>query len=254
MKYVYALIIYVLSTASAYAAALEVEYPGGELNRLAEEGGLGPLQWIETFYNAAFAIVGIVAFVSLVIAGVRWMTSRKEEGISDAKDRITGVIYGLLLLGASYLLLKLINPDLVLLREPLVKPPKVEVEEGELDDDGLGGTPTEAGTTITSIQLDVPVGGIPVNEPSIFRIEAFVTQPGRYLFVINWGDDSQPQQKQVVVGSEQRRNDGSYLGVAAFEHTFRTTGSSLIGYSVTSLDDGSHRSSSGEYSIVGNEN
>ncbi len=139
MKAVYPVIIIILSLPAWHVRAqadptestrvLEVNYPGGKLNELGEAGKLGPLQWVETIYDFAFVIVGAVAFISLVYAGIRWMTSRQDEGIRDARDRMQGVVYGLLLLGVSVLLLNLINPDLTKLREPLVKPPKSTLPE-----------------------------------------------------------------------------------------------------------------------------
>ncbi|MFA5162961.1 MAG: pilin [Patescibacteria group bacterium] len=71
-------------------------------------------EYVAAFYNYALAIVGIVAVIVLMIAGIIWLTSGGNPGkVGQAKDLIGGSITGLALLLCSWILLNTINPDLL---------------------------------------------------------------------------------------------------------------------------------------------
>lgn len=71
-------------------------------------------KYIIAFYNWGLTIVGIIAVVTLMAAGLLWITSAgKSESVSTAKKMITGSLTGLTLLLGSYFLLNTINPNLV---------------------------------------------------------------------------------------------------------------------------------------------
>jgi len=71
-------------------------------------------QYISGFYNYAMAIVGILAVIVLMIAGVIWLTSGGNPNkVGQAKDLISGALVGLGLLLGSWILLNTVNPDLV---------------------------------------------------------------------------------------------------------------------------------------------
>jgi len=105
----------------ALAVEFEVGYPdvgSGEF-----VGGEGPLGWIRYLYFLAFALIGLAAFGTALYAGIRYMTTTNENAMSDAKDRFRGLIIGLLLAAFSVLLLQLINPELVDLKQPTIAVP-----------------------------------------------------------------------------------------------------------------------------------
>lgn len=74
-------------------------------------------QYIRGIYNYAIAAAGILAAVVLMGGGLLWLLSRGEASkITKAKELILGSIVGLVILTGSYLILTLINPSLVNLK------------------------------------------------------------------------------------------------------------------------------------------
>ncbi len=74
---------------------------------------------IAWLYYFIIGIAGISAFVMLVWGGVEWMTSAGNPSkITSAKDRMTSALLGLLIILASWLILQVINPELVILTMP----------------------------------------------------------------------------------------------------------------------------------------
>ncbi|MBI2038525.1 MAG: hypothetical protein HYT19_01205 [Candidatus Nealsonbacteria bacterium] len=72
---------------------------------------------ITYFFNFSIAISGILAFAMLIYGGVRYVSSVGNPAIQkDARDIISSAILGLLLLLASVLLLQIINPDILTLK------------------------------------------------------------------------------------------------------------------------------------------
>ncbi|MFN7088237.1 MAG: hypothetical protein ACK4NX_00210 [Candidatus Paceibacteria bacterium] len=95
----------------------EIQYPTvfGVQPQFAE----GPAGYVRYLFLFGLAIGGILAFAMIVVGGIQYaMSAGNVSQISDAKDRITQAILGLLLLLASYLILSTINPALVSLRNP----------------------------------------------------------------------------------------------------------------------------------------
>ena len=85
-------------------------------------GAAGPIGIIQAFYNFSLMIGGLLAFIMILYAGIRYAASRgNPAGQSDAKDAITQALLGLLLLMGAYLILNTINPDLVNLRLPTLQ-------------------------------------------------------------------------------------------------------------------------------------
>ena len=70
-------------------------------------------RYIAAFYNWGFSIVGVIAVLMLMAAGIIWLTSGGDSGrIGDAKKMIEGALLGSLLLVGSWFLLNTINPNL----------------------------------------------------------------------------------------------------------------------------------------------
>ena len=69
---------------------------------------------ISDIYTWSLSIVGIVAFVQIVFAGVLYLTAAgNATRVSEAKSKISNAILGIIILFSSYLILNTINPDLV---------------------------------------------------------------------------------------------------------------------------------------------
>lgn len=65
-------------------------------------------------YKYLISIVGIIAGIMIVWAGTKWlMSAGNADMVSDAKKKIGNAIIGLILAVGSYIILYLINPDLV---------------------------------------------------------------------------------------------------------------------------------------------
>lgn len=69
--------------------------------------------YLSQMFKLAISIAAVLAVLQLSIGGFKYMSEETFTGKSDAKERITNALYGLVLILASYLLLNTINPDLV---------------------------------------------------------------------------------------------------------------------------------------------
>ena len=70
-------------------------------------------KYILAFYNYALAIVGAIATIVLMGAGIIWLTSGGDPGkVGQAKTMIGGSIVGIVLLVCSWIILNTINPNL----------------------------------------------------------------------------------------------------------------------------------------------
>ncbi len=83
--------------------------------------GMDLNQLISWFYYFIVGISGFAAFVMLVWGGFDWLTSAGSPSkITEAKDKISSALVGLLLILASFLILQVINPELTTLNlQPL---------------------------------------------------------------------------------------------------------------------------------------
>jgi len=92
------------------------------------EEGFDLPQFIKYIFTFALGIVGITGFIAIIAAAFLLITSTgNPQKAADAKDRIMSALLGLLLLLGSYILLNIINPDLLKLRMPEAKPISVEI-------------------------------------------------------------------------------------------------------------------------------
>ena len=70
--------------------------------------------YIKAIHNYLLAIVGLLATIVLMASGIIWMTAGgNTERISQAKGWMTGALTGLVLMLFSYIILRIINPNLV---------------------------------------------------------------------------------------------------------------------------------------------
>ncbi|MDP3901647.1 MAG: pilin [bacterium] len=72
---------------------------------------------IQSIYNFSVYIGGFLAMAAIVWGAIEWTTSAGNPSkLSEAKDRITSAVYGMILLLAAYLILNTINPQLTELK------------------------------------------------------------------------------------------------------------------------------------------
>jgi len=74
---------------------------------------ISPATYIQNLYVFAFSIGIVIAVVSGVWSGIEYMLSESITGKDSARKRISGVVWGFALLLSSYVILDLINPQLV---------------------------------------------------------------------------------------------------------------------------------------------
>lgn len=122
-KFIGFIILISALTLPSVSSALELTYPtfnGVTLDSLMDDPqGLSKL--ILWLYYLMVSISGLAAFAMIVWGGVQWMTSTgSPTKTSEAKDKIQSALFGLLLILSSYIILRLINPDLLILSQPLL--------------------------------------------------------------------------------------------------------------------------------------
>ncbi len=65
---------------------------------------------ITTIINVLFAVVGLIFFIMIVIAGIQWVTSGgEEEGKKSAQGRLINAVIGIAIVAAAYLIVELVS-------------------------------------------------------------------------------------------------------------------------------------------------
>lgn len=96
---------------------LNLKYPSFMGIDLDTEEGQNLNALVAWFYYFIVSIAGIAAFFMLVWGGFEWLSSAGSPAkIAEARDKISSALIGLLLILASYLILQVINPELVILK------------------------------------------------------------------------------------------------------------------------------------------
>lgn len=113
--------------APQYAPAIQIDIPGLTFEEkitaeASDEGGQDlTVPYLATYINAvykyAIGLGVLIAIITVMFAGFRWMTSfGNAKAISDAKQMVTNAVLGLALLFGSYSVLYIVNPNLVELK------------------------------------------------------------------------------------------------------------------------------------------
>jgi len=105
-------------------------------------------EYVKYVFGVAVAVSGLIVFGALVYGGIRYVTSAgNPSSLNDAKDRIFAALFGLAVILGSYLLLKSLNPQLIILRASL------EIKQGVIlyKDGGCGGEQREVAANIPDL-------------------------------------------------------------------------------------------------------
>ena len=95
---------------------ISMTIPGMATNASSNIGG-----WVSSFYVFALLIGGILAFGAIVYGGIRYTFAAGDPGgQSEGKEWIKSALIGLLLLASAYIILYVVNPNLVSLATPNV--------------------------------------------------------------------------------------------------------------------------------------
>ena len=93
-------------------------------------------EFVRAIYNYSIGIVGILAAVVIMIAGVIWLTAGGNSNkVETAKTWMGGALAGLVLALTSYMLLYQINPNLVNFEAPEIRKAGMEGEFSSEDYD-----------------------------------------------------------------------------------------------------------------------
>lgn len=74
---------------------------------------VNPVNLVKNIYGVSIAVGAVIAVAMIIWAGLEYATVEAFGSKSDAKERWTHAIYGLLLLLSAYVILRTINVDLV---------------------------------------------------------------------------------------------------------------------------------------------
>ncbi|MCK4918896.1 MAG: hypothetical protein KAS01_00750 [Candidatus Pacebacteria bacterium] len=81
--------------------------------------GINLSTYLVGLYNFMLSVVGIVAVMMLIVAGMRYITAAgNAASVTDAKSIAGNAVVGLLLALLSFVILKTINPDVLYLKKP----------------------------------------------------------------------------------------------------------------------------------------
>lgn len=132
------LFIFSFTLSLAQDRELEIDYP--EVFGEQPETVVTPLpEYVNYLFGLAIWLVGLVAFGAMVWGGIIWLTaSGNPSRLKEGMDRITSAFLGIVILLASYIILNIINPQLIsfdirpllgIPTEPRTPPPPLEPEE-----------------------------------------------------------------------------------------------------------------------------
>lgn len=142
-----------------FVFALEINYPR-------VPGAIPPQDFLKTsppedilslyakyILNLAIWLAGIITLGALIYGGILYLTSTgKPQRMASAKDQITATFFGILILLSSFLILKTLSPQFIILKIP--KPEPITVIERP----SISPPPTEE--LRSSINVEIPFGTI----------------------------------------------------------------------------------------------
>lgn len=101
---------------------LNVDIPGLKFSAVVEDGGYVVVNFIGDYLNALLNWLIpssiVAAAVMIIVGGIEYMIMSGVGQISQAKKRIQGALIGLVLLLGSYIMLDVVNPQLMII-EPI---------------------------------------------------------------------------------------------------------------------------------------
>ncbi|MCD4761638.1 hypothetical protein K8R32_01640, partial [bacterium] len=101
----------------APAAKMKPQVTIGDI-KAGTEKSIGIEEYIAEIYKYAIGAVGILATVVMMIGGIVWITAGGNAAkIGEAKAWIGAALSGLVLMLTSYMILNIVNPDLVKLKK-----------------------------------------------------------------------------------------------------------------------------------------
>jgi len=130
-------------------------------------GDVSLTAYLSTLFNFLISIVGILAMAVIIYGGMRYMVSAgNPAAMEDAKETIMSAVYGLALALGSWLIINVVNPDILVLKNPGVGLPGGKYSYNQTANncvasplgDGTAANPCKCidGTTVTFTQPTGP--------------------------------------------------------------------------------------------------
>ncbi len=124
---------------------LTVDIPGLTFSSVIEKDGSLHINFFGEYMAALYKYllnIGVtISIVLIMIGGLQWVLSASGTDAKGAKDRIRNAVVGLVLLMSVYMILFIVNPNLVLLQTPAIKGiDEVELELATSGEEGAAGT------------------------------------------------------------------------------------------------------------------
>lgn len=209
---------------------------------------IGP--YIIGLYKYLVGAASIIAGVMYVWAGVKWLTSAgSAEGIGDAKKKIAGASVGLILVLGSYVIINLVNPQLVLfksLRVEYVEPQLLTQEEEEEEETGVTASGDTACNSIESCRTlcQMPSSEWPTSTQKTISPEQTALIPTNIVGLqTNSGVRATPQMidaLRVAAASAQAASGGPYSIKITSGYRPLSTQILLVCQKITAADQGSY--------------
>lgn len=182
---------------AGFVSALEINYPtlpGGAQPPQDFLATAPPEEWvalyIKYFFNFFIWIAGAIAFGMVVWGGITYLISAgKPENLAAAKDRIVAAFFGLMVLLSSYIILNILNPQLLLL--PSLQKPAV-VPIGTEERAGITSPPNKG--RLSTIETEVPFAAIIEDVASTTRMDAIKENANN---VLNLAGDLRDQNDEL---------------------------------------------------------
>lgn len=96
--------------AAEYKMLEAIPTPGGGIKK---DSSVNLSGYLETVFAFGISLAGILAVAVIVVGGIQYITAYGNTGmVTNAKNRITQALLGLLLAIGAWLILYTINPDL----------------------------------------------------------------------------------------------------------------------------------------------
>jgi hypothetical protein len=135
---IFVLAVGIFGAPSARAVSMTLPTAGGSAAPTTQT----PATFINSFYQFALLLSGILAFGAIIFGGVKYITSAGNPSAqSEGKEWIYSALLGLALLASAYLILNTINPALVQLSLPGLSQVQTQTQSGNPFNSGPGNAP-----------------------------------------------------------------------------------------------------------------
>lgn len=88
--------------------------PLSPIKGVVEKGSVpDPAEYFNSMYRFGIIIAAFLAVIMIIIGGFKYMSTDSVSGKGEGREMIMFAVFGLLLILFSYILLKVINPDIL---------------------------------------------------------------------------------------------------------------------------------------------